>query len=223
MTPQTFVGPRERRVSDSLIARAAKVATPLVSDNMSRLVSGGAGIRALHGDAPMAGVALTVQTRPGDNLFVHKTIDIAEPGDVVVIEAGGDTTNSIIGEIMMLIARRRGAVGFVVDGAVRDIDAFRRLGVPVFARGVNHRGPYKDGPGRINVPVTIGQMTVHPGDLVIGDADGVLALRPDEADDVIGKAEAQQAKEAATLKAIEDGTLDRSWVDQMLRDKGYLS
>jgi regulator of RNase E activity RraA len=221
MATQPLIGPRERRVSDLLIARAVEVATPLVSDNMSRLVAGGAEIRPLHGDAPMAGRALTVQTRPGDNLFVHKAIDIAEPGDVLVVDAGGETTNSIVGEIMMLIARRNGATGFVIDGVVRDIAAFRAAGFPVFARGVNHRGPYKDGPGRINVPVRIGQMVVHPGDLVLGDPDGLLTLRPDEAEDVIGKAEAQLAKETGIMKQIEDGSIDRSWIDEMLRTKGY--
>lgn len=221
MATQPLTGPRERRVSDSLIARAVKIATPLVSDNMSRLVAGGAEIRPLHGDAPMAGRALTVQTRPGDNLFVHKAIDIAEPGDVLVVDAGGETTNSIVGEIMMMIARRNGATGFVIDGAVRDIAAFRAAGFPVFARGVNHRGPYKDGPGRINVPVRIGQMVVHPGDLVLGDPDGLLTLRPDEAEDLIGKAEAQLAKETGIMKSIEDGSIDRSWTDEMLRTKGY--
>lgn len=221
MGTQPLIETRDRRASDSLIARAAKLATPLVSDNMSRLVAGGAEIRPLHGDAPMAGRALTVQTRPGDNLFVHKAIDIAEPGDVLVVDAGGDTTNSIVGEIMMLIARRNGAIGFVIDGAVRDIAAFRASGFPVFARGVNHRGPYKDGPGRINSPVRIGQMVVHAGDLVLGDSDGLLTLRPDEAEDVIGKAEAQLAKETGIMQSIEDGSIDRSWVDEMLRARGY--
>ena len=214
---------REGRAAEALITRAREIATPLVSDNMGRLVSGEAGLMPLHGDAPMAGVALTVQTRPGDNLFVHKAIDMAEPGDVVVVDAGGDTTNSIVGEIMMMIARRNGAVGFVIDGAVRDVAAFRAAGFPVFTRGANHRGPYKDGPGRINMPVNIGQMVVHPGDLVIGDADGLLALRPEEAETVIGHAEAQLAKESEIMASIEDGTLDRAWVDQMMRDKGYLA
>lgn len=223
MTPEDLIGSRGSRISADLLARARDVSTPLVSDNMDRLVSAGAQIAAMHGDTPMAGIALTVQTRPGDNLLVHKAIDLAEPGDVVVIDAGGDTTNAIIGEIMMLIMRRRGAVGLVVDGAIRDVAAFRKASFPVFARGINHRGPYKDGPGRINVPVRIGGMVVHPGDLVIGDSDGVLAIRPDAAAEVIGKAEAQLAREDEMMRAIEDGTIDRSWVDRMLRDKGHLS
>lgn len=182
MATQPLTGTREGPVSDSLIARAAEVATPLVSDNMSRLVAGGAEIRPLHGDAPMAGRALTVQTRPGDNLFVHEAIDIAEPGDVLVVDAGGGHHELDRRRDHDADRRRNGAIGFVIDAAVRDITAFRAAGFPVFARGVNHRAPYKDGPGRINVPVRIGQMVVHPGDLVLGDADGLLTLRPHEAE-----------------------------------------
>ena len=196
------------------------IPTAIVSDNMARLFSGGSELQPLHGDEPLAGVALTVRTRPGDNLLVHKAIDIAEPGDVVVVDAGGDMTNSILGEIMMAVARRRGVVGFVVDGAIRDRAAFRQARFPMFARGVNHRGPYKDGPGEINVPVSIGGMVVEPGDIILGDEDGLLAIRPEDAEGVLQKAQAQQQRETDILRSIEDGTLDRSWVDALLRERG---
>jgi RraA family protein len=204
-----------------VVAELGAIATPIIGDNMARLFAGGAALRPLHGDARLAGPALTVRTRPGDNLLVHKAIDMIEPGDVLVVDAGGETANAIVGEIMMQIARRRGAAGFVVDGTIRDVDAFREAAFCVFARGVTQRGPYKDGPGEINVPVTIGEMVVHPGDAVVGDADGLVAVPAAEAEDVLQKARAQEAREARMLAAIADDTLDRSWIDETLRAKGY--
>jgi regulator of RNase E activity RraA len=195
------------------------IPTAIVSDNMARMFSAGAALQPLHGSAALAGVALTVKTRPGDNLLVHKAIDIAEPGDVIVVDAGGDTTNAILGEIMMAIARGNGAVGFVVDGAIRDVAAFKAAAFPCFARGVNHRGPYKDGPGEINVPVCIGGMVVEPGDIVLGDEDGLIAIRPEDAAAVLEGAKQQQQSEAEILRKIEGGTLDRSWVDDLLEER----
>ena len=125
----------------------------------------------------MAGPALTVKTRPGDNLMLHKALDLAEPGDVIVVDAGGDLTNAIIGEIMSGYAASRGLGGIVINGAIRDAGALRRASFPVYAAGVTHRGPYKDGPGEINVPIAIDGMVIEPGDLIVGDEDGVL-VRP---------------------------------------------
>src|SRR5690606_36251902 len=138
-------------------------------------------------DGPLAGPALTVRTRPGDNLMLHKAIDIAEPGDVIVVDAGGDLTNSLMGELMLTYAKRRGVAGFVIYGAIRDADAFPQVNLPVFAAGVTHRGPYKDGPGEINVPIALEGMVVHPGDLVIGDRAGVLAVPIDAVEEIYGK------------------------------------
>jgi RraA family protein len=168
----------------------------------------------------MIGSALTVRTRPGDNLMVHKAIDLAEPGEVIVVDAGGDLTNAIIGEIMTTLAQSRGVAGFVIDGAVRDVDALAASDFPVYARGVTHRGPYKDGPGEINVAVTVGGQVVAPGDIVVGDGDGVLAVPRSEAAQVASLARAQMEREAATLKAIAEGRLDRAWVDETLRSRG---
>ena len=121
---------------------------------------------------------------------------------------------------MTTLAQRRGAAGFVVDGSVRDADAIAASDFPVYARGVTHRGPYKDGPGEINVVVTVGGQTIAPGDIVVGDADGVLAIPRSEAPRVAEFARAQMGREAAMLRAIADGSIDRTWVDEMLRAKG---
>lgn len=221
MAPGMRIAPRGTSAPADVVKALGALATPVIGDNMARLFAGGAGIRPLHGEARLAGSALTVRTRPGDNLLVHKAIEMIEPGDVLVVDAGGETTQAILGEIMMQLAKQRGAVGFVVEGAVRDVDAFREAAFPVFARGITQRGPYKDGPGEINVPVTIGEMIVNPGDVLVGDADGLVAVPAAEAADVLEKAKAQEAREARMLAAIADGTLDRSWIDETLRAKGY--
>jgi RraA family protein len=196
------------------------IPTPILSDNMARLFAVGLALRPYHRGGVLIGSALTVRTRPGDNLMVHKAIDLAQPGDVIVVEAGGDLTNAIIGEIMTTLAQSRGVAGFVIDGAVRDLDAIAASDFPVYARGVTHRGPYKDGPGEINVTITVGGQTIAPGDIVVGDADGVLAVPRSDAPRVAELARAQIDREAAMLRAIAEGSLDRSWVDQTLRAKG---
>jgi RraA family protein len=187
---------------------------------MSRLQGAAAAIRPMHGGGKFAGPALTVRVPPGDNLMVHKAIDLAEPGDVLVIDAGGAVEQAIIGEIMASWAAKRGVAGFVIDGAIRDVGAISAASFPVYARGVTHRGPYKNGPGEINVPVSIGGMVVQPADIIVGDEDGVLAVPQADAEAVLAAARAQRQKEDATLKAIAAGTVDRKWVDETLRARG---
>lgn len=204
----------------ALLALLAGVPTPLISDNMARLFAAGPALRPMHDGTPMLGFALTVRTRPGDNLLVHKAIDMAGPGDVIVVDAGGDLTNAIIGEIMARLAQKRGVAGIVIDGAIRDSDALVTMSLPVFAAGVTHRGPYKDGPGEINTGAVIGGQFIAPGDIVVGDADGVLAVPRAEVEAVAALARKQLAAEDATMKAIAEGTLDRSWVDATLQARG---
>lgn len=208
------------RPSKELVEKFRTIPTAIVSDNMHRIFAGGTGLRPFHGDAVLCGSALTVRTRPGDNLMVHKALDIARPGDVIVVDASGDLTNAIIGEIMLNYAITRGVAGFVIDGAVRDSGAIAKSGLPVYARGVTHRGPYKDGPGEVGVPVTVGGMVVSSGDIVLGDEDGVLAVPQSHAEEILALAVAQQAHETGILASIADGTVDRTWVDQTLRAKG---
>ncbi|CAN1516863.1 MenG Demethylmenaquinone methyltransferase [Rhabdaerophilaceae bacterium] len=197
-----------------LIARLRNIAVALVSDNLHRNC-GSIGLVAYHSPAPLAGTAVTVRTRGGDNLAVLRAYDFCRPGDVMVVDAGGDTTNAIIGGIMSFGAQQLGLAGMVIDGAVRDVAELRARTFPVYARGVSHRGPYKDGPGAINVPVTVGGMVVCPGDIIVGDEDGLCAFSPSMAEDVIEKALAQHAKEEATMEAIREGRWDRSFVDAL--------
>jgi regulator of RNase E activity RraA len=151
---------------------------------------------------------------------VHKAIDMARPGDVIVVDAGGITTQAIIGEIMSLHAETRGVAGMVIDGAIRDAGAIAASPFPVYARGVTHRGPYKNGPGEINAAVSIGGLVIQPGDIVIGDEDGLLAIPPGQAAELLQAAMAYARKEEAVLASIRAGTIDRSWVDAALGQKG---
>jgi len=208
------------RPSQGLLDAFKCIQTAIVSDNMNRLFACDMALRPIHRTGTMCGAALTVRTRPGDNLMVHKALDLARAGDVIVVDAGGDTTNAIIGEIMWSYAKRRGVAGFVIDGAVRDTAVLAAGELPVYARGATHRGPYKDGPGEIGVPISVGGMTVLPGDIILGDEDGVLAIPQVEAEAILALAQVQQAREGAILKSIADGTIDRSWVDQTLTAKG---
>lgn len=211
---------RTRKVSPESARRFLELPVANVSDSMWRMAAGGARLRPMHGSGQLAGPALTVKSRPGDNLMLHKALDMAEPGDVVIVDAGGDLTNSLMGDLMLAHAAKRRLGGIVLNGAVRDVQAFREVNLPVFAAGISHRGPYKDGPGEINVPIAIDGMVVEPGDLVLGDWDGVLAVPFAEVDEVYERAVAKQADEVKQAALIEAGTSDRAWVDARLRELG---
>ena len=208
---------RARAVDLALARSFLGVPVANVSDCMARMTAGGARLRPMHGSGRMAGPALTVKTRPGDNLMVHKALQLAVPGDVIVVDAGGDLTNAIIGEIMVGDAVLRRLGGIVINGAIRDAGALRAGDFPVFAAGVTHRGPYKDGPGEINVPIAIDGMVIEPGDLVIGDDDGLLCVPCAEAANLLAAAQAKQEVEARMVAGIADGSYDRGWVDATLK------
>jgi regulator of RNase E activity RraA len=208
---------RERAIAPALVAAFAKLPVANISDCMSRMTAGGPRLRPMHKGGVMAGPAFTVKSRPGDNLMVHKAIDLAAAGDVIVVDAGGDLTNAIIGELMLAQMVRKQLGGIVIDGAIRDSAAIAAQPFPVYAAGITHRGPYKDGPGEINVPVAIEGMIIVPGDLVIGDEDGLLAVPIDEAEAILAATQAKHAAEEKQMAAIAAGTADRAWVDATLK------
>ncbi|MFC0406659.1 RraA family protein [Roseomonas elaeocarpi] len=221
MTIGFRIHPRARQVDAALVARFRDLPVANVSDVMSRMTAGGARLRPMHrAGVVLAGAALTVKTRPGDNLMIHKAIGLAQPGDVIVVDAGGDLTNALIGELMLAQMVKRGLGGIVINGAIRDSAAIGAQDFPVFAAGVTHRGPYKDGPGEINVPVAIDGMVIMPGDLVLGDDDGLLCVPIDEAEAIHAAASAKHAAEEKQVVAIAAGTNDTAWVDAALRRLG---
>jgi regulator of RNase E activity RraA len=193
------------RPDRTLIDAFRDAPTAVISDNLDRL-AGLSGLRPFHRKGHLVGPARTVRTRPGDNQFIHKMLDLVEPGDVVVVAGEGDTSRALVGEIMKAIAEKRGVAGFVIDGAIRDSAAFAASDFPCFARGVNHRGPYKDGPGALDVPVSISGNVVSPGDIVVGDEDGVVTFSPVIAADLALAVGRQLAREAEIMAAIADGT-----------------
>src|SRR5215467_13178664 len=188
----------------SLIDAFRQAPTSVISDNLARL-PGAVGLRPFHRGGRMVGVAFTVRTRPGDNLAIHRALEMVGPGDVIVVDGGGDETRALVGEIMKNIAEWRGAAGYVIDGAIRDVAAFAASDFPCFARAVIHRGPYKSGPGEINVPVSIGGAVISPGDIVVGDEDGVVSFSQAIASALLESVKAQIAREEATIVSIKEG------------------
>ena len=205
----------------SAVQALAGFATSIVSDIMGGRLVGTTDLRPVHRSVLTAcGQAVTVRVRGGDNLMIHKALSTLMPGDVLVIDGDADVSRALVGEIMMSYAKSRGAVAFVVDGAVRDADSYETKQFPCWSRGINLRGPYKDGPGSINVPVVVGGMRVNPGDIILCDGDGVVAIPADKAAEVAVKAQEKVNAEVATLKAIAAGTYSAPWVDEALKAKG---
>jgi RraA family protein len=211
---------RQRQVDARIVDKFRSAPVANISDCMSRMTGGGPRLRPMHGSGKLAGPALTVKTRPGDNLMIHKAIDMGQPGDVIVVDGGGDLTNSLIGEIMVSYAIKRGIAGFVINGAIRDSEFIAAGSFPVYAAGVTHRGPYKDGPGEINVAVAIDGMVIQPGDLIVGDADGLLCVPYDDVETVHAAVTAKMAAEVKTLAAIAEGRHDTSWIEAALKRIG---
>jgi RraA family protein len=211
---------RTRKVDAGVVAKFRELPVANISDSMSRMTAGGPSLRRIHKEGVLAGPAFTVKTRPGDNLMVHKAIDIADPGDVIVVDGGGDLTNSLIGEMMAAHAERRGIAGMVIFGSIRDYDTLHEGSFPVFADGVTHRGPYKDGPGEINVPIAIDGMVIAPGDLIVGDGDGIVCEPYDAAAEVLKATEAKHQAEIKQMALIKEGKSDRAWVDATLTRLG---
>ncbi|NYT38817.1 RraA family protein [Allopusillimonas soli] len=210
----------QERVSSAWVEKFRDIPVANISDVMSRMSAGGAALRPMHAGGALSGPAFTVRTRPGDNLMVHKALDMAQAGDVIVVDAGGDLSNAIIGELMVNTAMRRGLAGIIIHGAIRDIGTISRGRFPVYAGGITHRGPYKDGPGEINVAVSLGGMVVTPGDLIVGDEDGLLCVPRKEAEAIHRAASEKQTLEARIMQDIMNDRLDVRWIDESLPQRG---
>jgi regulator of RNase E activity RraA len=215
------IHPRKDAFKDGIKALEG-LATSVVSDVLGRTI-GSVGILPVN-KSPVAicGNAVTVKVRPGDNLLIHKALQMLQPGEVLVVDGGGDISRALFGEIMMTVAKAKGAIGGVFDGAIRDVDTFEKHQFPCYARGINLRGPYKDGPGSINTPVSIGGMVVNPGDVILGDCDGIISLSPADVMIAAKLGKEKEGIERKTIKSILDGRYDDAWVDATLKQKGAL-
>ena len=173
-----------------------------IADNMGRTPCVDQGIKNYGGSSELLGTAFTVKVPAGDNLLFHMALDLIEPGDVLIVDGNGCMDRSQCGEIMSTYAYKRGCVGIVVDGVIRDVAGIRKIPMPVYARGVQANGPFKNGLGELLVPVPIGGIVIYPGDIIVGDEDGVLAIRPQDAADVAQKARTTFESETKLLDQI---------------------
>jgi len=208
------------RARPDLLARFRGLGSGPVCDALGRFAAMDYQIKPLDPGMSMVGSALTIWTRPCDNLVIYKALEMAQAGDVLVIATHGYTTNSIWGELTSLIGRARGLAGVVTDSVVRDSREIVQIGLPVFARGLTPNSPFKDGPGKVNVPVDCGGVTVRPGDIVVGDADGVVVVPQELAETALERVLTIHAKEAAIRAEIEAGHLIPSNMARLLREKG---
>jgi len=170
----------------------------------------------------LCGVAVTVMTRPGDNLMIHKAMEIAQPGEIIVVNTTGNTANAVFGELMgtSAVAARLG--GLVVDGAIRDVEALTALRFPAFSRSVCAGGCDKDGPGEINVPIACGNTVVMPGDIIVGDAEGVVAIPREDAAEVLKLVKALKDRETKRIEEIHAGEVFKAEINHTLKSKGVI-
>jgi RraA family protein len=205
------------RPAPELLREFAPFATPDISDMLNRLYAVSPGIRCLTSERHrICGPACTVKVFPGDNLMVHKALDVLEPGDVVVVDAGGSSQNAVLGDLISMKARHRGAAGFVVDGFVRDLPNIQELDFPVFARGTTPIGPLHRGPGEINCPICCGGVVVNAGDVIVGDAMGVVVVPQAIAAELLERLRAHEEANAAYLESVRRGVFSNEWVDNIL-------
>jgi len=168
----------------------------------------------------MVGQARTVKTRPGDNLVIYRALLDMSPGEVLVVDGMGDLNNALVGELIMLYAQQRGCAGFVVDGAIRDAAAFQAVDFPCYARGIIHRGPHKNGPGQLQVPVNIGGQVIQPGDWVVGDEDGVVSFPAADAERILAAVAVTVSNENKVKAEIANGLREQTWITKVLAPHG---
>lgn len=212
------------RPDPATMRRLAGVPVANVDDVMQRLYAVDGGIRPLNEHA-LCGPAVTVRVPAGDNLFIHAVMDMIEPGDVLVIAGSGGTERALLGELMLSYMATKGVGGVLVDGLVRDLDYIRtECPFPVYARGASPNGPFKNGPGEINFPVAFGGTPVSPGDVVLGDADGLVIVPQADLESIIPLVDMVQEKEAAIVSEISlASAYDRPWVAAQMASIGVAS
>lgn len=227
VSAEMFPGPGFRvnmqvhRPDSEVMMSFTDFSTPDISDMLNRLYAVDPGItRLTENHHYLCGPACTVKVFPGDNLMVHKSLDVACPGDIVVIDAHASSMNAVLGDIICTKAKHRGIAGFIVDGFVRDLPDIRDLDFPVFARGATSIGPLHRGPGEINFPICCGGIVVNPGDIIVADGAGIVVVPQEIARDLLGRLRDQQAKQAAYLAGVRRGEFSNDWVDRILNDAG---
>jgi regulator of RNase E activity RraA len=213
--------PSPPRLDAALLDRFRGLASSNLADAMGRFNFMDAGMQSRSG-LPLCGIAVTVNARPADNLMIHKALQVASPGDIVVVNTCGNTTSAVFGELMCNTAVAAKLGGIIVDGAIRDVDGLTALGFPAFSRTVCAGGCDKDGPGEINVPISCGGTVVMPGDIVVGDRDGIAVVPRDHAEEVLSLVNALMQRETKRIAEIKAGGLFRAEIDESLRRHGVV-
>ena len=210
------------RVPADIVAQAAQYQPAILADVAGRRGTLHGRITALRPRMKLAGPAFTVEVRPGDNLMVHAALALAKPGDVLVIDGKGDQTCALVGTIVMAAAKQRGLAGMVMDAAVRDALDIDALDFPVFSVGTNPNGPTKQLGGRIGHPVSVGGVTVNPGDFISGDADGLVVIERAKIEALLPLASRKVAAEAKRIAEINKGNINAPWLNAALVSAGVL-
>lgn len=217
-----FIRKDIRRPDPELVRRAAQFQAAILADVGGRRGTLGGSIQPRASGMKVAGPAFTVEVRPGDNLMFHAALAMAQPGDVIVVEGKGDLTAALCGTIMVTQAQAAGLAGFVVDGATRDTEEIAAGTFAVFSAGTNPNGPTKSLGGRINWPVTLAGTTVNPGDLIVGDDDGVVVVPQENIEQMLILAEQKVQAEARRIAQIKEGNLGAPWLENALMLAGVL-
>jgi len=210
-----------KRLDAAFVQEFVGFATPDISDLLNRLYAVDPTIHCLTGSHhSLCGLACTVKVFPGDNLMVHKSLDVAKPGDIIVVDAGASKLNAVLGDLVSTKAKHRGIQGFVIDGLVRDLPGILELDWPVFARGTTPTGPLHRGPGEVNFPITCGGVVVNPGDIIVADQAGVVVIPQEIAAELLERLKSHQASNAEYLANVKRGVFSNQWVDKLLGDAG---
>ncbi len=207
-----------KRPEKELIDKFRKFETPDISDMMNRLYTMDSGLKNLINDDAIIGPACTVKVFPGDNLMVHKALDIAKPGDILVVDAGGSSMNGIIGDLISNKSKHRGIVALVIDGLIRDVPGIKECKLPVFARGITPIGPLHRGPGEINFPISCGGIVINPGDIICGDENGITVVKQEFAEEILERLIKRAESLSSYIANVKKGIFSNEWVDKMLDD-----
>lgn len=208
------------RIPQHQLDRAKQFPAAILCDVAGRRGTMNSRIRALNPAMSICGPAFTVEVRPGDNLMFHVALAVAKPGDVIVVDGKADGTCALFGDLMVTQAAAAKLGGFVVDAASRDTDSLAKGVFPIFAAGTNPCGPTKGLPGKLSIPVSVGGVAVNPGDLIVGDVDGVVVVPRNEIEAVLDAAAKKVAAEKRRIDEIEAGLLVSPWLDDALKQAG---
>ncbi|MBZ0217415.1 MAG: RraA family protein [Fimbriimonadaceae bacterium] len=208
------------RLPDLIVDQFRKFASTDISDLLNRLYTMNHGISNLTNDQPLVGIAITVKVFPGDNLMLHKALDLAQPGDVIVVDTSGSDRNAVFGDLIANKALHRGIAGFVIDGLIRDLDGVKETKLPVYARGVTSFGPLHRGPGELNYSISCGGIVVNPGDIIVADSSGVVVVPSQFAQTTALRLKAHQSRMEKYVQNVKMGIFSNDWVDRQLSADG---